>query len=59
MALLKSEVDKQPRCEIPAPVIVGQFLQTFKGFPPSQKSGSISVSQFLDVLQSGASGAGH
>src|SRR3984957_19549781 len=44
---------------IPAQVIVGQFLQSFKEFPPSQKSCSINVSQFLDALQSGASGAGH
>ena len=43
---------------IPAQVIVGQFLQTFKEFPPSQKSGSMNVSAFLDALQSGASGAG-
>jgi arylsulfatase A-like enzyme len=43
---------------IPAVGIVGQFLQTFKEFPPSQKSGSLNVSDFLDALQSGASGAG-
>jgi len=44
---------------VPAQVIVGQFLQSFKEFPPSQKSGSINVSDFLDALQSGAAGAGH
>jgi arylsulfatase A-like enzyme len=43
---------------VPAQAIVGQFLQSFKEFPPSQKSGSIGVSAFLDALQSGASGAG-
>ena len=31
---------------------------TFKEYLPSQKSGSISVSQFLDALQSGAAGGG-
>ncbi len=30
---------------VPAQMIVGQFLQTFKEFPPSQKSGSFSVDQ--------------
>lgn len=43
---------------VPAQVIVGQFLQSFKEFPPSQKSGSINVSDFLDSLQSGAAGTG-
>ena len=43
---------------IPAQAIVGQFLQSFKEYPPSQKSGSFNVSEFLDQLQSGASGAG-
>lgn len=43
---------------IPAPAIVGQFLQTFKDYPPSQKSGTFDVNQFLEALQSGAAGAG-
>jgi arylsulfatase A-like enzyme len=43
---------------VPATVIVGQFLQTFVAFPPSQKSGGLTVSQFLDAVQNGASGAG-
>jgi hypothetical protein len=29
----------------------GQFLQTFKEFPPSQQSGSFSVDHVLDQLQ--------
>jgi|SoiMetStandDraft_2_1073263.scaffolds.fasta_scaffold34867_1 arylsulfatase len=37
---------------VPAQMIVGQFLQTFKEFPPSQKSGSFSVDQVLDQLTS-------
>jgi arylsulfatase A-like enzyme len=36
---------------VPAQMIVGQFLQTFKEFPPSQKSGSFSVDHVLDQLQ--------
>jgi hypothetical protein len=43
---------------VPAQVIVGQFLQTFQEFPPSQRGGSYSVKQFLDKVQDGASGAG-
>ena len=43
---------------VPAQAITGQFLQSFKEFPPSQKSGSFDVSQFLEALQSGAKGAG-
>jgi len=37
---------------VPAQVIVGQFIQTFKEFPPNQKSGSFSVDQVLEKLQS-------
>jgi arylsulfatase len=43
---------------VPASVIVSQFLQTLVEFPPSQKSGGLTVSQFLDAVQNGASGAG-
>jgi arylsulfatase len=35
---------------VPAQMIVGQFLQSFKEFPPSQKSGSFSVDQVLAQL---------
>jgi arylsulfatase A-like enzyme len=44
---------------IPAQVIVAEFLKSFKEYPPSQKSGSFDVSQFLESLQTGAAGAGH
>jgi len=37
---------------VPAQMIVDQFLQTFKEFPPSQKSGSFSVDHVLDQLTS-------
>jgi arylsulfatase A-like enzyme len=43
---------------VPAQMIVGQFLQTFREFPPSQKSGTFSVDQVLDQLAS-PGGAGH
>lgn len=38
---------------VPAQAIVGQFLQTFTEFPPSQKSGTFSLDQVLDQLQTG------
>jgi arylsulfatase A-like enzyme len=37
---------------VPAQQIVGQFINTFKEFPPSQKSGSFSMDQVLESLQS-------
>jgi arylsulfatase A-like enzyme len=43
---------------VPAVQIVGQYLVTFKEYPPSQVGGSISVSKFLDAIQSGAAGSG-
>jgi arylsulfatase A-like enzyme len=43
---------------VPATVIVSQFLETFKEYPPSQKSGGLTVTQFLEAVQNGASGAG-
>ena len=42
---------------IPAQIIVGQFIATFKEFPPSQKAGSFSLDQVLDKLQT-AGGTG-
>ena len=36
---------------VPAQAVVGQFIATFKEFPPSQKSGSFSVDQVLEQLQ--------
>jgi len=40
---------------VPAQQVVGQFLASFKEFPPSQKSGSFSVDQVLEKLRDGAS----
>jgi arylsulfatase len=42
---------------VPAQQIVGEFLATFKEFPPSQKSGSFSVDQVLQQLSAGAGAA--
>jgi hypothetical protein len=39
-------------------VIVGQFLETFKEYPPSQANGGLTVTQFLDAVSKGPSGAG-
>ena len=43
---------------VPAVTIVQQFLGTFIAYPPSQKGGSLSVTQFLDAVSAGAAGAG-
>jgi arylsulfatase len=42
---------------VPAQKVVGDFIATFKEFPPSQKSGSFSVDQVLAKLREGASGS--
>jgi arylsulfatase len=39
---------------VPAQQFVGQFLATFKEFPPSQRPGSFSIDQALQRLQEGA-----
>ena len=38
---------------VPAQAIVGQFLGTFKEFPPRQKPGSFSLDRVLEELQDG------
>ena len=43
---------------VPAQQYVGQFLATFKEFPPSQKAGSFCLDQVLEALTTGA-GASH
>jgi arylsulfatase A-like enzyme len=43
---------------VPAVQIVGGFLQTFQEYPPSQASGGLTVSQFLEGISKGASGGG-
>ena len=41
----------------PAQQYVGEFLETFKEYPPRQKAASFSVDQVLEKLQNGAAGA--
>jgi len=41
---------------VPAQTVVGMFVQSFKEYPPSQKSGSFTVDQVLQALQMGAAG---
>lgn len=41
---------------VPAQQYVGQFLSTFKEFPPSQKPGSFSIDGALEVLQRASGG---
>jgi arylsulfatase len=36
---------------VPAQAYVGQFLQTFKDFPPRQKAASFSLDQVMDALE--------
>ncbi|MDM0071808.1 arylsulfatase [Variovorax sp. J31P207] len=43
---------------IPAVGIVGKFLGTFREYPPSQVSGSLSVEKALQMLQEGSQGSG-
>ena len=38
---------------VPAAAIVGEFLQTFVEYPPSQRSGTFAVDQALQALQEG------
>ncbi len=43
---------------VPAVNIVGRFLLTFKEYPPSQLSGSLTVDKALQMIQHGANGGG-
>jgi len=40
---------------VPAQVYVGQFLETFKEFPPRQKAASFSLDKVMEAMQSGGS----
>jgi arylsulfatase len=42
-----------------ASVIVGEFLQTFKDFPPRQKAASFTIDQAMEKMESVGSGALH
>jgi arylsulfatase len=37
--------------------VVGEFLATFKEFPPRQKAASFTIDQVMEKLQSGATGS--
>ena len=39
---------------VPAQAVVGKFLESFKEFPPSQKSASFSIDQVMDKLRDGS-----
>ena len=41
---------------VPAQANVGQFISTFKEFPPSQKAGSFSLGDVLEKMTQGATG---
>jgi arylsulfatase A-like enzyme len=43
---------------VPAQAIVGKFIQSFKEYPPSQRSGAMNVDVIMESLSNGASGAG-
>ncbi len=40
---------------VPAQAIAGQFIQSFKEYPPSQKSGTFTLDTVMEMLSSGAS----
>ena len=44
---------------VPGVTIVGQFLATFREYPPSQIGGTLSIERALEMVQQGASGGGH
>jgi arylsulfatase len=46
----------RPYLLIPAQAIVGEFLATFKEFPPRQKAASFSIDQVVERLTAGATG---
>ena len=41
---------------VPAQAFVGQFLNTFRDYPPRQKAGSFTLDQALEALQKNTSG---
>ena len=43
---------------VPMQGFVGQFLETFKEYPPRQKAASFTIDQVMDHLTSAAHGAG-
>jgi arylsulfatase len=43
---------------VPSSAIVGQFLTTFKEYPPSQTSGTFGIEKALKMIEAGSSGGG-
>ena len=43
---------------VPAQAIAGRFIQSFKEYPPSQRSGSMNLDVIMEALASGATGGG-
>jgi arylsulfatase len=43
---------------VPAQAIAGKFIQSFKAFPPSQRSGNMNLDVIMEALAAGAAGAG-
>ncbi len=43
---------------VPGAAIVGRFLESFKEYPPSQVSGSLSIDKALRTLEAGSRGGG-
>ena len=41
---------------VPAQAMVGEFLATFKEFPPAQKAASFSIDQVMEKIESAAAG---
>jgi arylsulfatase len=39
---------------VPAQASVGQFLETFRAFPPRQKLANFSIDQVMEKLQTGS-----
>jgi len=43
---------------IPSAAIVGQFLGTFREYPPSQTSGTFGIEKALQMIEAGSRGGG-
>ena len=52
-------VFKSAALVLAAQSVVGEFLATFKEFPPRQKAASFTVDQAMEKMESVGSGAGH
>lgn len=41
---------------VPAQMIVGEFLKTFKDFPPSQRAASFTIDQAMEKMRQNLGG---